>query len=114
MGIQVAESTTLAAAGDTSGNVLANTQLDYMPYNGVLEIGVTGGGSAVRATLSVGDQLVMRDQLINPGTAYPVAPDDFVITAGAIAGARIDLSFRNNTSPTAARTVQYVVNARPT
>lgn len=108
---QVSDQIVALAAGVQTANVLAGTQLEYMQYNAKLILGCTGGGSGVRVSLQVGNDVVIDDQLISDLTRWPISPDDFLQDTGSRKGDRNVLRFRNTSG--AARTINFVVKALP-
>ena len=61
----------------------------------MIRIYVTGGGSDVYASLLVGAEALIDDQLVSPLTTFPVKPDDLLTEGAGFAGDRLTLRYRN-------------------
>ena len=102
---------TAVAATSTSANVLAGKMNEFLSENSVIRIYVTGGGSDVYASLLVGAEALIDDQLVSPLTTFPKKPDDLLTEGAGFAGDRLTLRYRNANA--SARTVQTRIEVEP-
>tara|TARA_B100000749_G_C18433918_1_gene469190 strand:+ start:887 stop:1216 length:330 start_codon:yes stop_codon:yes gene_type:complete len=102
---------TAVAANSTSANVLAGKMNEFLSENSVIRIYVTGGGSDIFASLLVGAEALIDDQLVSPLTTFPKKPDDLLTEGAGFAGDRLTLRYRNSNA--ASRTVQTRIEVEP-
>ena len=86
----------------TVDNVLTGSQFEFLPFDAMLEFGMTSSGV-------VGDWIVDvfsgQDVLLEQGSVsildrQPIYPDDFTLTDVAGAGERIKIRIRNSSAGT--------------
>tara|TARA_Y100000310_G_C20496298_1_gene721701 strand:- start:287 stop:616 length:330 start_codon:yes stop_codon:yes gene_type:complete len=102
---------TSVAATSTSANVLAGKMNEFLSENSVIRIYVTGGGTDIYASLLIGAEALIDDQLVSPLTTFPVKPDDLLTEGAGFAGDRLTLRYRNANA--AARVVQTRIEVEP-
>lgn len=85
------------AANTFSGNLLAGKTFEFCNHHCVLRIGINAAAVGVRATITVGEELVVDDQEIGSLNRFPVDPDDFHFEVGGAPGDRIVIKLRNTT-----------------
>jgi|TARA_B100000749_G_scaffold269035_1_gene247422 hypothetical protein len=102
---------TAVGATSTSANVLAGKMNEFLNENSIIRFYVTGGGADVYASLLVGSEALVDDQLVSPITTFPVKPDDLLTEGAGFAGDRLTLRYRNANA--ASRTVQTRIEIEP-
>lgn len=102
---------TAVSGNTTSDNVLAGKMNEFLGENSVIRIYVTGGGSDIYASLLVGSEALIDDQLTSPLTTFPVKPDDLLTEGAGFAGDRLTLRYRNANA--SSRTVQTRIEVEP-
>lgn len=105
----ISSSVSVAASG-VNENVLAGSQWEFMPFDGMLEIGLCGdaNGADLAIDIFTGTDIELEGSRANTQNRMPVYPDDFPVMAGAAAGDRLKIRVRN-TSAAGARTLFYTV-----
>lgn len=90
------------AANATNANVLSTSKLVQVPMSarGPVTITLYAAGSAVglRHALSIEQESVLDDSLVNTNNRVPQVPDDFVGQWQANPGERLTLTARNTTA----------------
>ena len=99
------------AANTTVDNILDGKTHEFLAYNAMIQLAMTGGGSDVFVTMHAGDHLLVDAQEISDGTAFPVIPDDVLVTDAGAAGERCVLKVENRNA--AARVVRTRINTTP-
>lgn len=102
---------TAVGATSTSANVLAGKMNEFLAENSIIRIYVTGGGSDIYASLLIGAEALIDDQLVSPLTTFPKKPDDLLTEGAGFAGDRLTLRYRNANA--ASRTVQTRIEIEP-
>lgn len=102
---------TAVSATSTSANVLAGKMNEFLAENSIIRIYVTGGGSDIYASLLIGAEALIDDQLVSPLTTFPKKPDDLLTEGAGFAGDRLTLRYRNANA--ASRTVQTRIEIEP-
>jgi hypothetical protein len=86
------------AANAVSANVLAGLLHEFLGRQAAkLTLLATGSAIGLRVTLLVGGRAVVNDQAIGLQNRFPITPDDLILSAGALPGERMVLTFRNTT-----------------
>lgn len=106
----VAISALSVAANTTSAEQLNGTLLEMAPSRGIVMVAMKASATGLNATMSAGTELVVNDQIIPfTGTAGTISQvDNTYIKFGVMAGAKLQLRFRNTTG--GAITVDAIVN----
>lgn len=93
--------TSMATA--TSATPLAGSQYEYLPFNALVEIGITSSVNLVLATVSSGSDILSEEGPVTLGTAdiFPRYPDEFTLQDVAAAGDRLKVALRNTNAGTA-------------
>lgn len=99
------------AANTTVDNILDGKTHEFLPFNSMIQIAMTGGGSDVFVTAHVGSSLLIDGQEISDGTTFPVIPDDVLVTDAGREGERLVVKVENRNA--AARTVRTRINVTP-
>ena len=113
-GNYVSDLVTNIAANGVSVNVLDGTGLETMefPANVIVGLSHNGAVGSIRATFIVGGKTIVDDQVVPETARFPIAPDDFTINAGALAGENLQLRFRETAGGTTTD-IFYTVKAQP-
>jgi len=101
-------------ASGVNDNVLAGSQWEYMPFDGVLEFGLNGdaNGADLRVDVFSGADILLENAPMSAQNRMPVYPDDYPLNDVATAGERIKIRVRN-TNGAAARTLFFVLKISP-
>lgn len=99
------------AANAVSGNVLSGELFEFPPRPSAVTVMAVAAAAGLRATFSIGGNVIINDQPISAANRFPIQPDDIIVSEGAFAGERLFLEFRNTTG--AAVTVDYKLNIVP-
>lgn len=99
------------AANTTVANVVAGKAFEFVSRPSIVRVYATSSATGINATLLVGGQNIIQDQLISAANRFPIRPDDLLVEAGAPAGSRIVLALRNTTA--GALTVTTMVEIQP-
>ncbi len=93
--------TSMATA--TSATPLSGNQYEYLPFNAMVEIGISSNVNLVLATVFSGSDLLLQEGPVQLGTVdfLPKYPDDFSLTDVASAGDRLSINLRNTNAGTA-------------
>lgn len=97
----------------SSAQPLAGSQYEYLPFNALIEIGVTSSVNNVLATISSGSDILAEEGPVTLGTAdiFPKYPDEYTLQDVAAAGDRLKINLRNTNAGTA--TVMTAVRITP-
>jgi len=92
-----------SVATGASVNPLSGSQYEYLPFNALVEIGVTANVNLVLATVSSGSDILMEEGPVTLGTAdvFPKYPDEYTLQDVAAAGDRLKVNIRNTNAGTA-------------
>lgn len=85
------------AANAATDNVLDGKPEVYLSSASALTILVSAAASGLRATVLIGDTVVVQDQEVSDTNRYPFLPDDFLAEMGGAPGDLVYVSFRNTT-----------------
>jgi len=87
----------------TSATPLSGSQYEYLPFNALVEIGVTSDVNAVLATVSSGSDILQEEGPVTKGTldVFPKYPDEYTLQDVAAAGDRLKVLLRNTNAGTA-------------
>ncbi len=99
------------AANSVVANVLSGKLHEFLSENSVIRVLATASATGMNATLLVGGESAMQDQLISLANRFPIFPDDLVVEHAGFAGDRLIWSLRNTTA--AAITVISVIDVLP-
>lgn len=99
------------AANAAVENILQGKQHEFLSRPSFIHFAATGGGIDVLATMIVGNEIHVNQQEVNSKTAFPILPDDLVLTVPGLAGERITIGYRNTNA--AARTVSSYIRTDP-
>lgn len=80
-----------------SAEQFAGSALDTAPMTGLLEIRCAAAARGIRATLYVGQEVIVDDVPISNANRWPIRPDDVLATVGVAQGEDLRLFFRNTT-----------------
>ena len=86
-----------------SANPLSGSQYEYLPFNALVEIGITASVNLVQATVSSGSDILSEEGPVTLGTAdvFPRYPDEYTLQDVAAAGDRLKINLRNTNAGTA-------------
>lgn len=104
----------VSVAGLTvNDNVLANSQFEFMPYDGAVEFGLNGdaNGADLRVDVYSGQDVLMENAPMSAQNRIPIYPDDYQLTDVAAGGERLKVRVRNTNA--AARTIHFAVRITP-
>lgn len=79
-------------------NVLSGKVYEFLPFDAVVEFGLTASAVGLNATAISGSDVLQDDQEINAQNRMPIYPDDFILNDVAAAGERLVVSLRNTTA----------------
>ena len=99
------------AANTTVDNILAGKTEEFLREPSAIRVAITGGGADVHATLIIGNEMVIDAQVINPSTAWPIFPDNFLAEGVGDVGERVVLRIENRNA--AARVVSTMISSEP-
>jgi hypothetical protein len=85
------------AANAVVANVLSGSQYEFLPFDAVVEFGLTASAVALNATVTTGTDILMQDQEVSAQNRLPVYPDDFILSDVAAGGERLVVALRNTT-----------------
>lgn len=102
-----------SVAAGASINPLSGSQYEYLPFNALVEIGVTSSVNLVLATVSSGSDILMEEGPVTLGSAdvFPRYPDEYTLQDVAAAGDRLKINIRNTNA--GAATVMTSVRITP-
>jgi hypothetical protein len=83
------------AANTTVDNVLAGKTDEFLREPSLVRVAITGGGADMHATLIIGNEMIIDAQELNPSTAWPIFPDNFLAEGVGDSGERIVLRLEN-------------------
>ncbi len=86
------------AANATVANAVSGKTFEFVLENSILRLYATASAVGLNMTLIVGEEVVVDDQEVNAQNRLPIVPDDFFAEAGAFAGDRVVLKYRNTTA----------------
>lgn len=86
------------SANATNDNVLAGSQFEYLPYNAVIDFGMTASAAGLVADIYSGQDIVAESFALATTNRIPIKPDDFTLRDIAAAGDRLKLRIRNTTA----------------
>jgi len=85
------------AANTRTDNVLDGKAEVYLTRNSALSFYIVAAAVGIRATVLVGDTVVIDDQEISDANHYPVRPDDLTARSGGAGGDLVGVFLRNTT-----------------
>jgi hypothetical protein len=85
------------AANTTTGNILAGKAKEFMEEAAILQIGICAAAIGLRASVIIGNEVVVDDQEVSAANHMPIFPDDILAEGGAFAGDRVIVRLRNTT-----------------
>lgn len=86
------------AANTTTANILAGKAMEFIPEPSVVQIGITASAVGLKATVIIGQEVVVDDQEVSGINRMPQFPEDVLAEAGAFAGDRITVRLHNGTA----------------
>ena len=81
----------------TTANLLAGKAKEFLEEASIIRVGIVAAAVGIKATLIVGNEVVIDDQEVAVGTTLPAFPDQVLAEAGGFAGDRLTLRLRNTT-----------------
>jgi len=86
-----------------SAQPLSGSQYEYLPFDALVEVGVTANVNLVQATVSSGSDILSEEGPVTLGTAdvFPRYPDEYTLQDVASAGDRLKVNLRNTNAGTA-------------
>ncbi len=93
----VLSGTVSVAANATSGNQVTGELYEFLGEASVVNLFAAGAATGLNATLLIGSEVTIDDQLAGHANRYPISPDDFLGRGGGLPGDRLVLRFRNTT-----------------
>lgn len=102
------------AASSVSDNILADSQFEFMPFDGRVDFYLVGDANAADLRLDVysGADVLMENGQVSAQNRMPLRPDDKTLTDVAATSERLKVRVRN-TSAAGARTLYYAVEVTP-
>lgn len=85
------------AANSKVANAFSGKQYEYLPFDAVVEFGLSASAVGLNASVFSGTDVLMDDQEVNAQNRMPIYPDDFTLNDVAGGGERLVLSYRNTT-----------------
>lgn len=88
---------TSIAAGSSNDNVLTGSQFEFLPYNALVEFGLTGdaNGADLRVDVYSGADVLLESAPMSAQNRIPIFPDDFTLQDVAAGGERLKIRVRN-------------------
>lgn len=107
---------TTVGNNQTSSNVLSGEPFEILPYNALIEYGMTASTIGVNADLTavgnpLGESQLLNQEVVANLTRTPIYPDDFIGAFTSVAGSRLILRFRNTNASSI--TAQHHVRITP-
>lgn len=98
-------------ASESVGNLLSGEFFEFLPYNALVEIGLTVSAASVLVDVITGSDVVAKDVKPVVKSTAPVYPDDFSIVDVSGAGERIVIAARETAAATP--TMLYTIRITP-
>lgn len=86
------------AANTTTGNILAGKANEFVAEASIAQIGICASAVGLRASVVIGNEVVVDDQEVSAANHMPLFPDDILAEGGAFAGDRITIRLHNTTA----------------
>lgn len=86
------------AANATVQNALAGKIGEFAEADEAVRLYATASAVGLNVSLLIGGVVILDDQEVNAQNRMPLVPDDFVAEAGALAGERLIVRYRNTTA----------------
>lgn len=83
--------------GAVSLNQLSGLIHEFLNSNAGLTLSTTGSAVGLNVTWLIAGQAEINDSAISAANRFPIVPDDVLSEAGAYAGSRLILTYRNPT-----------------
>lgn len=99
------------AANAKIDNVLAGKVHEFLPEDSIIRVLASADAVGVRASLLVGESVLIDDQEMSNSNRYPINPDDLLAEGAGFGADRLKLSLRNTTG--AAIVVKTQVTIEP-
>lgn len=96
------------AANDSSANVLAGNEFEFLRRNSNIRVRATAASADLFMRFALNNVDIAQDALIPPTARFPIVPDDHLVSVVGPAGARLILVFTNKTA--GAIVAQYAVD----
>ena len=89
--------TVSVAANATSTNQVSGELYEFLGEPSVVNLFCAAAATGLNATLLIGSETTIDDQLTSHANRYPIGPDDFLGRGGGLPGDRLVLRYRNTT-----------------
>lgn len=101
------------AANAAVENILAGKLHEFISGMSAarIRVFVTSSATGINASLLVGGESFVQDQLVSAANRFPIDPDDFFAEGGGFAGDRISIPVRNTTGGALTVITRVVVDA---
>jgi len=99
------------AASENVSNLLSGEFFEFLPYNGLVEIGLCVSAAQVLVDIITGSDVIAKDARPLVKSTAPVYPDDFTFFDIVAAGERIVIAARETAAATP--TMLYTVRISP-
>lgn len=86
------------AANTTTPNILAGKAKEFVDEASILQIGIVASAVGLKATVVVGNEVVVDDQEVSAINRMPQFPEDVLAEGGAFPGDRITVRLHNTTA----------------
>lgn len=86
------------AANTTTANILAGKANEFVQEASIAQIGICASAVGLRASVVIGNEVVVDDQEVSAANHMPLFPDDILAEGGAFAGDRITIRLHNTTA----------------
>lgn len=98
-------------ASESVANLLSGEFFEFLPYNALIEIGLTVSAAQVLVDIITGSDVIAKDARPVVKATAPVYPDDFTFFDIAAAGERIVIAARETAGATP--TMLYTLRISP-
>jgi len=98
-------------ASESIANLLSGEFFEFLPYNALVEIGLSVSAAQVLVDIITGSDVIAKDARPVVKSTAPIYPDDFTFFDVAAAGERIVIAVRETAAATP--TLLYTVRISP-
>lgn len=106
------QNTRTLTANERVDNLLAGSQFEFMPYNGVVRFGIVqDANGSILCDVYSGQDVLMETGLVSTANRIPINPDDFNLRDVAAGGERLKIRAVNGAA--ANRVIFWAVEITP-
>lgn len=97
------------AANATVENVLAGKVHEFLPEDSIIRLLAAAAAVGMRASLLVGESVLVDDQELSDSNRFPINPDDLLAEGAGFGADRLVLRLRNTTAGAIVTKTQVIV-----